>query len=226
MTPHPESLDGKPPPKRYRWWRFIEHSLPIIVIYLMVATLVELPDRSERHRDGADRPCRNFVEAIPRRHAARPAPAQGRGHARPAAVGQAVPLRPAAADHDRHLQRHLQGRRESDRDDQHPVPAEARRRAATASDDRPGLHHADAEPEIGNRAREIFAEYTAEEIYSTKRQEIQKKIRTHTEAMLGQSMMQRTEEESEYGEHYRVSLRRDAQSSTTRWCSAWSCRRP
>ena len=48
-------------------------------------------------------------------------------------------------------------------------------------------------PEIGNRAREIFAEYTAEEIYSTKRQEIQKKIRTHTEAMLGQSMMQRTE---------------------------------
>ena len=40
MKPHPESLDGKPPPKRYRWWRFIEHSLPIIVIYLMVATLV------------------------------------------------------------------------------------------------------------------------------------------------------------------------------------------
>src|SRR4029078_7857360 len=61
-------------------------------------------------------------------------------------------------------------------------------------------------PEIGNRAREIFAEYTAEEIYSTKRQEIQKKIRTHTEAMLGQSMVQRTEQESEYGEHYEISL--------------------
>ena len=61
-------------------------------------------------------------------------------------------------------------------------------------------------PEIGNRAREIFAEYTAEEIYSTKRQEVQKKIRTHTEAMLGQSMIQRTEAESEYGEHYRISL--------------------
>ena len=40
-TPNPESLDGRPPaPKRYRWWRFIEHSLPVIVIYLMVATLV------------------------------------------------------------------------------------------------------------------------------------------------------------------------------------------
>jgi regulator of protease activity HflC (stomatin/prohibitin superfamily) len=61
-------------------------------------------------------------------------------------------------------------------------------------------------PEIGNRAREIFAEYTAEEIYSTKRQEIQKKIRTHTEAMLGESTMQRTEQESEYGEHYKISL--------------------
>jgi regulator of protease activity HflC (stomatin/prohibitin superfamily) len=61
-------------------------------------------------------------------------------------------------------------------------------------------------PEIGNRAREIIAEYSAEEVYSTKRQEIQKRIRTHTEAMLGQSMIQRTEKESEYGEHYRVSL--------------------
>jgi regulator of protease activity HflC (stomatin/prohibitin superfamily) len=61
-------------------------------------------------------------------------------------------------------------------------------------------------PEIGNRAREIFAEYTAEEIYSTKRQEIQKKIRTHTEAMLGQSSFSRTEQESEYGEHYKISL--------------------
>jgi regulator of protease activity HflC (stomatin/prohibitin superfamily) len=61
-------------------------------------------------------------------------------------------------------------------------------------------------PEIGNRAREIIAEYTAEEVYSTKRQEIQKRIRTHTEAMLGQSTMERTKEESEYGEHYRVTL--------------------
>jgi regulator of protease activity HflC (stomatin/prohibitin superfamily) len=61
-------------------------------------------------------------------------------------------------------------------------------------------------PEIGNRMREIIAEYTAEEVYSTKRQEIQNRIRLHTEAMLGQRMMVRREEESEYGEHYRVSL--------------------
>src|SRR4026207_916879 len=40
MRANPESLDARPPPKNYRWWRFIEHSLPIIIIYLMVATLV------------------------------------------------------------------------------------------------------------------------------------------------------------------------------------------
>jgi hypothetical protein len=33
------SMDGKPPPSRthYAWWRFVEHYLPIVVIYLMVA---------------------------------------------------------------------------------------------------------------------------------------------------------------------------------------------
>jgi hypothetical protein len=40
MAVRHESLDGTPPPTRYRWWRFIEHNLPIIVIYLMVATLI------------------------------------------------------------------------------------------------------------------------------------------------------------------------------------------
>ena len=36
------SIYDKPPPsrKRYAWWRFVEHRLPILVIYLMVATLV------------------------------------------------------------------------------------------------------------------------------------------------------------------------------------------
>ena len=145
MKPHPESLDGKPPPKRYRWWRFVEHSLPIIIIYLMVATLVGFLIAP------------NVIVTVPTGHVGilwkrfrggtqlDPRLLEGRGHAGPAAVGQAVPLRPAAADHDRHLQRHFQGRRESQRDDQHPVPAEARRGAATPPDHRPGLHHADAD---------------------------------------------------------------------------------
>ena len=40
MRPNPQSLNPEPPPKKYRWWRFVERSLPIVIIYLMVATLV------------------------------------------------------------------------------------------------------------------------------------------------------------------------------------------
>ncbi len=61
-------------------------------------------------------------------------------------------------------------------------------------------------PEIGSRMREVIADYTAEEVYSTKRQEIQDRIRGHAEAMLGGKMMERTAEESETGEHYRIPL--------------------
>ncbi len=59
-------------------------------------------------------------------------------------------------------------------------------------------------PEIGSRMREVIAEYTAEEVYSTKRQEIQDRIRGRTEAMLGEKMMERTAEQSEYGDQYRI----------------------
>src|SRR6266849_5586366 len=61
-------------------------------------------------------------------------------------------------------------------------------------------------PEIGSRMREVIADYTAEEVYSTKRQEIQAQIRGHAEAMLGGKMKERTAEESETGEHYRIPL--------------------
>src|SRR5262249_45961719 len=50
-------------------------------------------------------------------------------------------------------------------------------------------------PEIGNRMREVIADYLAEEVYSTKRQEIQDKIRSRAEAMLGEKMMDRQETE-------------------------------
>src|SRR5262249_31580946 len=61
-------------------------------------------------------------------------------------------------------------------------------------------------PEIGSRMREVIADYTAEEVYSTKRQEIQDRIRGHAEAMLGGKMMERQAAESENGEHYRIPL--------------------
>ena len=44
-------------------------------------------------------------------------------------------------------------------------------------------------PEIGNRMREVIAEYTAEDVYSTKREEIQTKIRERAETKLGEKMM-------------------------------------
>jgi regulator of protease activity HflC (stomatin/prohibitin superfamily) len=59
-------------------------------------------------------------------------------------------------------------------------------------------------PEIGNRMREIIADYLAEEVYSTKRQEIQDKIRARAEAMLGEKMMER--QESEDYAPYRIPL--------------------
>jgi regulator of protease activity HflC (stomatin/prohibitin superfamily) len=57
-------------------------------------------------------------------------------------------------------------------------------------------------PEIGSRMREIIAEYTAEEVYSTKRQEIQARIRGHAVQMLGEKTMQ--VEQSEYDDPYKV----------------------
>jgi regulator of protease activity HflC (stomatin/prohibitin superfamily) len=59
-------------------------------------------------------------------------------------------------------------------------------------------------PEIGNRMREVIAEYTAEEGYSTKRQEIQRNIRKRVDTMLGESMMEHPEGE-DYSQ-YRVPL--------------------
>jgi prohibitin 2 len=59
-------------------------------------------------------------------------------------------------------------------------------------------------PEIGNRMREVIAEYTAEEVYSTKRLEIQSSIRKRVDAMLGESMMEHPEGE-DYA-RYRIPL--------------------
>jgi regulator of protease activity HflC (stomatin/prohibitin superfamily) len=61
-------------------------------------------------------------------------------------------------------------------------------------------------PEIGSRMREVIAEYSAEEVYSTKRQEVQNRILGRSEAMMGEKKVQRTADQSEYGEHYDIPL--------------------
>jgi regulator of protease activity HflC (stomatin/prohibitin superfamily) len=57
-------------------------------------------------------------------------------------------------------------------------------------------------PGIGSLTREVMAQYTAEQVYSTARQEIQDKIRGLVESGLSQKMMEHEGEE----ESYRISL--------------------
>jgi regulator of protease activity HflC (stomatin/prohibitin superfamily) len=54
------------------------------------------------------------------------------------------------------------------------------------------------QPGIGSLTREVMAQYTAEQVYSTARQEIQDKIRNLVEDRLTEKMMEREGEES-YG---------------------------
>ncbi|HEY3032047.1 MAG TPA: SPFH domain-containing protein, partial [Bradyrhizobium sp.] len=58
------------------------------------------------------------------------------------------------------------------------------------------------QPGIGSLTREVMAQYTAEQVYSTARQEIQDKIRSLAEDRLSEKMMEHEGEES-----YRVSMR-------------------
>jgi regulator of protease activity HflC (stomatin/prohibitin superfamily) len=60
-----------------------------------------------------------------------------------------------------------------------------------------------AMPGIGSLTREVIAQYTGEQVYSTARQEIQDKIRSLVEARLSEKMMEHEGEE----ESYRVSMR-------------------
>jgi regulator of protease activity HflC (stomatin/prohibitin superfamily) len=206
MKPNPESLNGNPPPKRYRWWRFIEHSLPVIVIYLMVATLVSFLIAP------------NVIVTVPTGHVGILWKRfRGGTQVDPRLLkdeGMRVLLPwDKLFLYDLRLQTHDDTYNAISKDGVY-LTTTINIRFRLKHDAVPQLHQTIGpdyvkrmlSPEIGNRAREIFAEYTAEEIYSTKRQEIQKKIRTHTEAMLGESSFSRTEAESEYGEHYKISL--------------------
>ena len=60
-----------------------------------------------------------------------------------------------------------------------------------------------ARPGIGSLTREVMAHYTAEQVYSTARQDIQEKIRSLAEDRLSEKMMEREGE----GGAYRISLR-------------------
>ena len=69
----------------------------------------------------------------------------------------------------------------------------------------PNFEQVLVQPGIGSLTRQVIAEYTAEQAYSTARQEIQDKIRNLVEERLSEKMMEHAGEE-EGEESYRVSM--------------------
>jgi regulator of protease activity HflC (stomatin/prohibitin superfamily) len=201
------SLHDKPPVSRRRraWWRFVERHLPIIVIYLMVGTLVGVvlaPFCLVTVPSG-------YVGVLWKR------------------FGGGTVLDPRKLKdegmrfifpwnklflYDLRLQSATETYNAISRDGV-SLTASINIRFRLKRESVPQLHQtigpnyveALVAPEIGNRMREVIAQYSAEEVYSTKRAEIQSKIRERAEAMLGEKMMVGGEVEEEYSP-YRVPL--------------------
>jgi regulator of protease activity HflC (stomatin/prohibitin superfamily) len=204
MTSHPESFDTNPPAQR-RWWHS-ERRLPTVVIYLLIATLVAILIVP------------NVIATVPTGHVGvlwkrfRGGTQLDARQLKDEGLRVLLPWDKLFL-YDLRLQTTTDTFNAISKDGVN-LTATINIRFRLKHDAIPQLHQTIGpdfiakllHPEIGNRAREIIAEYTAEEVYSTKRQEVQQKIRTHTQNMLGQSMIQRSENESEYGEHYRISL--------------------
>jgi prohibitin 2 len=200
------SIDGKPPVgrTRYAWWRFVERHLPIAVIYLMVATLIGVvlaPHVLVTVPSG-------FVGVLWKRFGGGTVldPRQLKDEG----MRFILPWNKLFL-YDLRLQSATETYNAISRDGI-SLSASINIRYRLKRESIPQLHQsigpgyvqALVSPEIGNRMREVIAEYTAEDVYSTKRAEIQDKIRRRAEAMLGEKMMERPE--SEGGDPYRIPL--------------------
>jgi regulator of protease activity HflC (stomatin/prohibitin superfamily) len=201
------SVYDKPPPgrRRHAWWRFVEHHLPILVIYLMVATLVAVilaPYVLVTVPSG-------YVGVLWKRFGGGTVldPRQLRNEG----MRFILPWNTLFL-YDLRLQSATETYNAISRDGI-SLSASINIRFRLKRESVPQLHQsigpnyveALVAPEVGNRMREVIAEYTAEDIYSTKRAEIQDKIRKRAEAMLGEKMLEGGESEEEYAP-YRVPL--------------------
>jgi regulator of protease activity HflC (stomatin/prohibitin superfamily) len=196
------SVDGNPPPTRSRWRLFVDRHLPSFVIYLMVLTLVG-------------------VVLFP--HVAVTVPSGHVGVLWKRFGGGTVLDPRQLKDEGLHLvwpwnEVFLYDLRlQSITDTYNAISSDGVSLAATLivrfrlqRDAVPVIHQSIgrenlqllAKPGIGSLTREVIAQYTAEQVYSTARQEIQEKIRSLAEDSLSQKMMER-----EGDEPYRVSLR-------------------
>jgi regulator of protease activity HflC (stomatin/prohibitin superfamily) len=203
MNPYVLSLDGMPPPTttRSKWWRFVDRYLPSVVIYLMLVTLVA-------------------VVLFP--YAAVTVPS---GHAGVLwkRFGGGTVLDPRQIrDEGLHLiwpwnelflyDLRLQSITETYNaisSDGVSLTSTMNIRFRLQRAAAPVIHQALGpnyqqllvRPGIGSLTREVMAQYTAEQVYSTARQEIQDKIRSLAQDRLSEKMMER-----EGDEPYRVSL--------------------
>ena len=203
MKKYPLSLDGTPPPPtaRSRWRRFTDRQLPIAVIYLMVTVLVAVVLFP------------HVVVTVPSGHV-------GVLWKR---FGGGTVLDPRELkDEGLHLiwpwnelfmyDLRLQSITETYNaisSDGVSLTSTMNIRFRLQRAAAPVIHQALGpnylqllvRPGIGSLTREVMAQYTAEQVYSTARQEIQDKIRSLSQDRLSEKMMER-----EGDEPYRVSL--------------------
>src|SRR5467141_3614412 len=204
MKAYPWPVDGIPPPTTPpRWRRFIENYLPMVVIYLMVATLVAVVLYP------------HMVVTVP----------SGEVGVLWKRFGGGTVLDPRRLKnegfnlilpwnqvflYDLRLQSFTESYNAISSDGV-SLTAAVNVRFRLQRDAVPVLHQAIGpnyekvlvQPGIGSLTREVMAQYTAEQVYSTARQEIQDKIRNLAEARLSEKMMEHEGEE----ESYRVSMR-------------------
>ncbi len=196
------TLEGTPlpPPRKSRWRHFIEHQLPGIVIFLMVVSLIIVVLYP------------HMVVSVPSGHV---------GVLWKRFGGGTVLDRRQLKDEGLHILMPWDRlflydlRLQSITETYHAITKDGVSLGATINvrfrlqhDFVPKLHQAAGpdylnllvRPEIGSRVREVIAEYTAEEVYSTKRQEIQDIGRERTKKMMGEMA------ERETGEQQRIKL--------------------
>src|SRR5262252_3294896 len=199
-------VDGTPPPTTTpsRWRRFVERHLPSVVIYLMVATLVAIVLYP------------HMVVTVP----------SGQIGVLWKRFGGGTVLDPRKLKsegfnlilpwnrvflYDLRLQSFTEPYNAISSDGV-SLTATVIVRFRLQRDAVPVLHQAIGptfeqvlvQPGIGSLTRQVIAQYTAEQVYSTARQEIQDKIRSLVEQRLSEKMMEHAGEEGE--ESYRVSM--------------------
>src|SRR6266446_2072739 len=204
MKAYPWPVDGIPPPTTPpRWRRFIENYLPMVVIYLMVATLMAIVLYP------------HMVVTVP----------SGEVGVLWKRFGGGTVLDPRRLKnegfnlispwnevflYDLRLQSFTESYNAISSDGV-SLTASVNVRFRLQRDSVPVLHQGIGpnykqvlvQSGIGSLTREFMAQYTAEQVYSTARQEIQDKIRSLAEDRLSEKMMEHQGEE----ESYRVSLK-------------------